>query len=78
MKKMKQLFLTVHVISWKNYTKDKLIDNLSKCDWSKFCTSDIDDKVQLLRENLVSAVVPLTHKIHIKNNIAPKKWFDTD
>lgn len=27
---------TVHFISWKNYTKDKLVDNLSKCDWSKF------------------------------------------
>lgn len=64
---------TVHVISWKNYTKDKLIDNLGKCNWSKFYTSDIDDKVKLLRENLISAVIPLTHKIHIKNNIPKTK-----
>lgn len=66
------------VISWKNYTKERLLLNLSKCDWSLFHSLSLNDKITLNRMNLMTAVIPLTNTVRIKNNIKPKPWFDDD
>lgn len=66
------------IISWRNYSKESLIENLRKCNWSGFDEMDINSKLKLLRENLVNSVRPLTSKIEIKNDVKPKKWFDEE
>lgn len=65
-----------YFLSWKDYNKDDLIDNLRKCDWSLFEQSDIDIKLKILRDNLINSVTPLTKYVQLNNKIKPKKWFD--
>lgn len=62
----------INVLSWKNYTKEKLIDNLRGCEWAAFYSSNINDKVRILRENLLNSVMPLVNNVEIKNNITQK------
>lgn len=68
----------MNIISWKNYSKDDLMTNLSRCDWSNFYAAPINDKVQIIRLNLLNSVHPLTKMVQIKNNIKPKVWFDSE
>lgn len=63
------------VMSWRNYTKESMIENLRKCEWTNFSNSDIDAKVNLLRNNLKTAVAPLIKEVKINLNMRPKKWF---
>lgn len=69
---------TVNIISWKHYSKECLLMDLSQCDWSKFNYLSINEKVELIRENLIGSVLPMTKMIPIKNEINPKRWFDSE
>lgn len=66
----------VNIISWQNYNKDKLLNNLRDKNWHHFTNLNINEKITLLRQNIMSAVNPLIKQIQIKNNIKPKPWFD--
>lgn len=66
------------VISWKNYSKYQLISNLRKCDWSKFHYVDIENKLKILRDNLLQAVLPMVRFVSINPNEKPKKWYDNE
>lgn len=66
------------IISWKQYTKENLINNLRNCDWSRFYNIPLDAKVQLIRDNLFNSVYPLTKIVQIRNNIKPKPWFNDE
>lgn len=66
------------VLSWKNYAKEKLIDNLRNCEWSLFCTHDIQNKVKLLRDNVKKSVIPLTKYVQINYESKPNKWYDNE
>lgn len=69
---------TEKVLSWKNYSKIDLIDNIRKCDWSRFYSCDINKKVELINKNLTKSVAPLTKQVIINSNLKPKKWFDSE
>lgn len=55
------------VISWKKYSKDSLLSNLRKCNWTHFETLDVNKKLALIKTNLLGAVVPLTKELKIRN-----------
>lgn len=38
----------------------------------------LEEKVQLLRGNIMKSAIPLTYVVKIKNNIKPKPWFDDE
>lgn len=67
-----------HVLSWSNYNKIDLIENLRSCDWSNFEQVNIDYKLNILRENILSSVSSLVKSVTIKNTLKPKKWFDNE
>lgn len=67
-----------YVMSWNEYSKDKLIRNLRNCDWSLFNLVNIDKKLQILRENLLNSVIPLTKYVLINNAMKPRRWFDSE
>lgn len=69
---------SVNILSWKMYSKECLVKNLRKCDWSNFYSSDINIKLKILRDNLHVSVEPLVSSIVINNQIPPKKWYDND
>lgn len=64
------------VLSWKQYNKDDLIENLRKCEWGVFYNANLNDKVEILKTNLSNAVAHMLNNVIIKNDIQPKKWFD--
>lgn len=64
------------ILSWRNYNKEKLIDNLRKCSWNSFDCLSIDSKIVLLRENLYNATETLVKRIKTKSNIKKKPWFN--
>lgn len=65
------------IISWKNYNKNDLINILTyETDWMNFQTKDINEKVRMLRANIVNATEKLTKKIKWKNRIKCNGWFD--
>lgn len=66
------------IISWNDYTKEKLIENLRRCDWTCFEMYNIEQKLNMLRSNLQTAVMPLLKRVTIKTESKPKKWFDDE
>lgn len=66
------------MLSWREYNKECLIENLRNCDWSHFYDSNMNEKLDLIRSNLTGAVSPMVKKVKIKTNTHPKKWFDGD
>lgn len=66
------------VLSWSVYSKEQLIRNLRNCEWSCFSFMNIDNKLEILRSNLISSVIPLTKYVKINTDIKPKKWFDSE
>lgn len=66
------------VLSWKNYSKENLVNNLRNCDWANFYTNDIDSKLKLLRDNITQSVAPLTKYVMINNESKPNKWYDDE
>lgn len=47
------------VISWKNYSKDQLIENLRKLNWYNFEMLELHDMINVTRQNLELAVKPI-------------------
>ena len=66
------------IISWKNYSKAKLIDNLRMSNWKLYETMNVEDKLNCIRENLLKSVKKITNVIDKKNRINVKKWFDSE
>lgn len=66
------------VLSWKNYSKEQLICNLRKCDWSYFYTTNINNKVNILRNNIRNSVLPQINRVSINSEAKPNKWYDDD
>lgn len=64
------------VISWKNYNKIDLIENLRKTKWHDFDKMDVNEMIQLMRKNLESAAKPMIKDVVIKTNTNSKTWFD--
>lgn len=50
------------VISWRDYTKEKLVNNLRHCEWNNFLNMNLNEKILKLRNNLEKAVQPLIKK----------------
>lgn len=67
-----------NIVSWKQYSKDGLLMNLRKCDWSNFYNAPLNEKVHIIRNNIMNSVCPFTKIIQVKNTIKPKPWFNKE
>lgn len=67
------------VLTWRNYTKFKMIELLRKCNWSDFETGSINEKLSIIRQNMNVSINQLINKIEIILNPSSKKrWFDKE
>lgn len=67
-----------YVLSWSKYSKEQLLNNLSLCDWSNFNMFNINERLNLLRDNMTISVLPMIKRIKIKNTVIDKSWFDDE
>lgn len=65
-------------LSWKNYNNESLVENLRNENWQNFETLSIDEKIELIRTNLLSAVDPMVTTIKIKEKEMKLNWFDNE
>lgn len=66
------------VLSWKNYSKENLMEGIRNCEWTWFNKFNLDEKVDCMYNNVVKAVTPLVKWVKIKNNFKPNEWFDKE
>lgn len=66
------------ILSWRDYSREKLISNLSKRSWSEFDKLSLETKIMKIRENIYDSTVPFTKMIRINDKIKPKKWYDSE
>lgn len=64
------------MISWKNYNKAAVIENLRVCNWEMDKCLDINEKIIKLRKNIEVSAMKLTEKLKLNGKIKRKKWFD--
>lgn len=66
------------ILSWKEYSKYKLIENLRNSSWYFFDGLPLESKVVMLRENLHAATAPSINRVKLKHRINKKAWFTND
>lgn len=60
------------ILSWKKYTKDKLIENIRNCSWHDYEKLSIEEKACKIRENLVKATEPSIERKIMNNQVIKK------
>jgi hypothetical protein len=70
-------FVTKSVISWNNYTKEKLNDKLNMYNWNEIRDCDLETKANIFCDSLKDSVDSLVEKRDIRV-ILGKEWFSAD
>lgn len=65
-------------MSWKNYSQEILIENLRGRSWQQFEYLNINEKVELLRMNIIASVAPMVENIIMKEKEMELSWFDLE
>ena len=65
-------------LSWKYYNPNDLIENLRKCQWNTFEQISIDEKIDLIRSNLLASVNPMIKNIKVREKEVKLNWFDDE
>lgn len=73
-----EIITNKYVMSWSNYNKHTLVNNLRNCVWSNNETMNIERKVETLNDNIVASVTPMINYVMINSDSKPKKWFDNE
>ena len=67
----------VKILSWKNYNKDNLINNLRNGNFGNFSITDLNGKIEMLKNNLTNSMHNLTNEKEVKVKIM-NKWYDSE
>lgn len=65
-------------ISWNQYNREQLLDNLRNKIWFNFANLNIDGKLDLIRQNLFVSVAPMIKNVVIQENAMKLSWFDEE
>lgn len=65
-------------LSWNQYNSEQLLENLRKSNWLGFDNLNVDEKVELIRQNLIKSVEPMVKTIPIKEKEVKLSWFDNE
>ena len=72
-----QMRKTVKIISWQNYSKDNLINNLRFCYFGNFKELDLNTKVLLIKNKYSDVMHNLTNEKEVKVKVM-NKWYDSE